>query len=113
VDELRAALYLDPRTPEIQQQFLAAQRALSATEQTKRQPPGAAAGKSPAATKAGGTAGGGASSALIGAGAKPSQLRTPAQLLGRSSPGKQRPSKPAATPTPARTPKQVRTPRRG
>src|SRR5205807_8961341 len=47
VDELRAALFLDPRSPEIQRDFVAATRALQTAEQTRR---------SQAATPAPGTA---------------------------------------------------------
>lgn len=104
VDELRAALYLDPRTPEIQQQFLAALRALAAAQQAERGQPGAPAsgakgrGSVAVPSNAGGT--------------KPSQLRTPAQLRGAKPAPTPKPApKPARTRKPARTPKQVRTPK--
>ncbi len=38
VDELRAALFLDPRSPSIQQDFVAATRALATAEQNRRGP---------------------------------------------------------------------------
>jgi len=39
VDELRAALFLDPRSPAIQRDFVAATRALTTAEQNRRGPP--------------------------------------------------------------------------
>ena len=51
VDELRAALFLDPRSPEIQRDFVAATRALATAEQTRRSQaatgPGTAAPSTP------------------------------------------------------------------
>ncbi|MDQ6749955.1 MAG: O-antigen ligase family protein, partial [Actinomycetota bacterium] len=107
VDELRAALYLDPKAPAIQAQFVAALRALAAAQQAERRPPGAtkrgAPSKATARPKSGAATGG-----LSIGGAKPSQLRTPSQL--RST--KPAPvAKPAPAPKPARTPKQVQTPK--
>ena len=104
VDELRAALYLDPRSPEIQQQFLAAQRALNATQQAQRAAAGAAGTRArPAPSRRrrarSGATGAGAARSLA-ASTKPSQLRTPAQLR-----------RGAAAPTTANTPKKVRTPK--
>lgn len=102
VDELRAALYLDPRSPEIQAQFVAATRALGAAQQAQRQRPGAAtkgpARTAPASAKPRGAAGG---ASIAGAG-KPSQLRTPSQLRSPKP-------APAAKPPPGRN--QILTPR--
>jgi hypothetical protein len=56
VDELRAALFLDPRSPSIQRDFVAATRALATAEQNRRGPQTAPATPTTPGTLPGATA---------------------------------------------------------